>query len=171
MTVCFRSCPTCGHRVELYLNPAPTADVIVHDSRRGVVLIRRGAEPFGWALPGGFIDYGESAECAAVREALKETGLRVRLEGLLGVYSHPDRDPRAHSLTVVYPAAADNPDELRGGDDAVGARFCALDALPPLVFDHARILDDFRRVLAGGGRLAGIAYPLGADPRQGSVRA
>jgi 8-oxo-dGTP diphosphatase len=160
MTACFRACPACGHKVELYRNPAPTADVIIHDPRRGVVLIRRGAEPFGHALPGGFIDYGESAECAAVREALEETGLRVRLTGLLGVYSDPGRDPRFHTLTVVYTAAADNPDELRCGDDAIGAEFRALDALPRLAFDHEKILDDFKRVLEGGRQLAGLACPL-----------
>lgn len=113
----------------------------------GVVLIERANEPHGWALPGGFVDYGESCEAAAVREAHEETGLTVELTGLLGVYSDPNRDPRHHTLSVVYMARTDSPEELAAGDDAARAQFYPLDDYPPLAFDHARILDDYLALL------------------------
>ena len=81
------TCPKCGAIVEKYLNPKPTVDIVIHDRERGLVLVDRKNPPYGNALPGGFIDLGESAEQAAVREAFEETNLRVRLTGLLGVYS------------------------------------------------------------------------------------
>lgn len=140
----------------MYRNPAPTVDILIHEPGRGIVLIRRRNEPPGWALPGGFIDYGESAEAAAVREAREETGLDVELTGLVGVYSEPGRDPRHHTLSVVYAA------RVRGGtgavpvtgpvagpvagDDAADARFFAPDDLPhPMAFDHAKIIADWLR--------------------------
>ena len=159
MSPVFRPCPHCGEAVERYRNPAPTVDAIIYHPDRGVVLIKRGGEPFGYALPGGFVDYGESTEHAVVREALEETGLRIRLTGLLGVYSAPQRDPRSHTLSVVYTARADNPDEVCGGDDAAEAAFYRLDALPSLVFDHDKVLRDFAATLTDGRGLAGIAYP------------
>lgn len=144
-----RKCPRCGAVVEVFRNPFPTVDVIVYAPERGVVLVRRRNPPPGWALPGGFIDYGEPAERAAAREAFEETGLKVRLTGLLGVYSDPRRDPRMHTMSVVYTAQAENPDALQGGDDAAEAAFHPLDRLPePLAFDHKRILDDFINHLA-----------------------
>ena len=159
MSAFFRPCPHCGEAVEHYRNPAPTVDAVIYAPDRGVVLVKRGAEPFGYALPGGFIDYGESAEHAVVREALEETGLRIHLTGLLGVYSAPHRDPRSHTLSVIYTAMAENPDDVRGGDDAAEAAFHPLDCLPPLVFDHDRVLRDFMAHLAGERLVAGIAYP------------
>ncbi|MDR2892448.1 MAG: NUDIX hydrolase [Deltaproteobacteria bacterium] len=130
--------------------PYPTADALIYHKERGIVLVKRRFPPPGWALPGGFIDYGESAETAAVREALEETGLTVRLKALLGVYSDPERDPRQHTLSVVYLAECDNPEDIAGGDDAAEARFFSLDSLPsPLAFDHGRIIDDFLQKLAG----------------------
>lgn len=129
-------------------NPLPTVDVLIHQPGRGVVLVERKNPPPGWALPGGFVDYGETCEAAAVREAREETGLDVVLTGLLGVYSDPARDPRQHTLSVVYTGQARDLSALSAGDDAAQARFFALDALPPLAFDHARILDDFIRQLA-----------------------
>lgn len=132
-------------------NPTPTVDVIIHVPGRGVVLVERRNEPHGWALPGGFIDHGETAGRAALREVREETGLRVELTSLFGVYSDPARDPRMHTMTTVYTAVAVDLVELRAGDDAAGACVFALDKLPePLVFDHGRILDDYRRAL---GRL------------------
>jgi 8-oxo-dGTP diphosphatase len=107
------------------------------------VLVARRFEPLGWALPGGFVETGEKFEDAAVREAFEETGLTVRLCGLLGVYSDPLRDARLHTVSTVYTARADDPETIRGGDDAAEARFFPLSALPGTVFDHDRILDDF----------------------------
>jgi 8-oxo-dGTP diphosphatase len=94
------------------------------------------------------VDYGETCEAAAVREAREETGLEVVLTGLLGVYSDPARDPRGHTLSVVYTAQALNPHELIAGDDAGQALFFTLDALPPLAFDHGCIVQDFMSGLA-----------------------
>jgi 8-oxo-dGTP diphosphatase len=131
-----------------YRNPYPTTDVIV-EIEGGIVLIERAAEPKGWALPGGFIDYGESAETGARREVLEETGLKVTLKALLGVYSSPERDPRQHNLSVVYIGSAEG--TPTAGDDAAKAKIFSLDALPaPLCFDHAQILDDYRRFLKSG---------------------
>lgn len=129
-------------------NPLPTVDILVHHPARGVLLIERANPPHGWALPGGFIDYGESAEAAAVREAREETGLDVVLTDLLGVYSAPDRDPRQHTLSVVYLAEAFDLSALKADDDARDARFFPLAALPELAFDHGRILQDFAARLA-----------------------
>jgi 8-oxo-dGTP diphosphatase len=132
-------------------NPFPTVDVII-EIQGGIVLIRRKNPPPGWALPGGFIDYGESAEAAAVREAREETGLIVRLTGLLGVYSSPDRDPRFHTLSVVYTAEPTGGGEPRGGDDAAQARVFPPDALPPdMAFDHAAIIGDYLACRREGG--------------------
>ncbi|MDL2207097.1 NUDIX hydrolase [Desulfovibrio sp. OttesenSCG-928-F20] len=138
------TCPHCGGTVRTYANPAPTVDVIIAAPGLGVALVRRRNEPPGWALPGGFVDYGESVEKAAEREALEETGLRVRLKELVGVWSAPERDPRLHTISTVFVAVTDSPEEISGGDDASEARFFSLDALPQaLAFDHASILEDF----------------------------
>lgn len=126
--------------------PLLAADVIIelHD-RHGhpIVLIERKHEPLGWALPGGFVEVGESVESAAVREAVEETNLEVSLVTLLGVYSDPRRDPRGHAVGVVYVArAAGDPVAM---DDAAAVRVYAIDDLPKqLAFDHAQILDDYR---------------------------
>ena len=117
------TCPKCGAIVEKYLNPKPTVDIVIHDRERGLVLVDRKNPPYGNALPGGFIDLGESAEQAAVREAFEETNLRVRLTGLLGVYSAPDRDPRQHTISTVFIAEPLNPEQLRAGDDAAKVAF------------------------------------------------
>ena len=123
-------------------NPYLTVDVVV-EVDGGVVLIERANEPRGWALPGGFVDYGESPEDAARREVDEETGLDVTLTALLGVYGAPDRDPRQHNVSIVFVGRAEGAPV--GGDDAAAARVVALDALPsPLCFDHARILADYR---------------------------
>ncbi len=123
-------------------NPFPTADVIV-ELQGGIVLVRRRNEPIGWALPGGFVDVGEPVEQAAVREILEETGLTVQLETLFYVYSDPARDPRFHTMTVVFIGQAGG--RPVGGDDAAEARVFPLDALPsPIVFDHASIIEDYR---------------------------
>lgn len=129
-------------------NPFPTVDIVIYDDKRGIVLVERKFEPLGWALPGGFVDYGESVEHAAVREAKEETCLDVELEELLGVYSDPARDPRKHTMSVVFTAKALNTADLAGADDAADARFFSLTALPePLAFDHAKIIADFVELL------------------------
>lgn len=134
------------------VTPPVTVDVIIPakyaDGRDGVVLIERKNPPPGWALPGGFVDSGESCEQAAVREAYEETGLLVELVGQLGTYSEPGRDPRGHSVSVVY-IARPVTEPPRGMDDALQAKVFTLDALPPLAFDHARLLRDYAAWQAG----------------------
>jgi len=127
-------------------NPFPTVDIIIEvmDGLRtqGVVLIERKNPPSGWALPGGFVEYGETLEAAAVREAREETSLDVDLIGLLGVYSDPSRDPRFHTISTVFLARASG--EPRGADDARTAIVSdPRDRTRPLAFDHRKILDDY----------------------------
>ncbi len=132
-----------------YRNPTPTVDVIVELDNGHIVLIERKNEPKGWALPGGFVDYGEKLEDAARREVREETGLEVELRSLLGAYSDPARDPRQHNMSVVYIGVADGLPSA--GDDAVNVSTFALDALPrPLCFDHAQILADYLNFLDTG---------------------
>ena len=132
-------------------NPAPTVDVVIALPGDRVVLVARRFPPLGWALPGGFVDEGETVEAAARREALEETGLAVTLTDLLGVYSDPRRDLRRHTMSTVFLGRAAG--EPVGGDDAAEARAFAWDALPaPLCFDHAEILADARRLLLTGVR-------------------
>lgn len=134
-------CPDCGHTIERWKNPFPTADVIV-DIGGKVVLVKRKNPPEGWAIPGGFIDYGESAEDAAVREIREETGLEITDLCQFRVYSAPDRDPRFHTLTVVFTANSTGVPEA--GDDAGEADLFGPDELPEnLAFDHADVLDDY----------------------------
>ena len=136
--------------------PLLTVDAIIEldGHSGGIVLVERRFEPLGWALPGGFVDVGETVEQAAVREASEETGLDVQLRQLLGVYSDPRRDPRGHTAAVVFVARARG--EPRGGDDAAQARVFDLADLPQLAFDHARILHDY-----------GVWRATGALPRVG----
>lgn len=130
--------------------PVPTVDIIIEIGRK-IVLIRRKHPPPGWAIPGGFIDGGERAEEAAVREAREETGLAVTLTALLGVYSDPERDPRRHTISAVYVATAEGTPS--GGDDASEARLFGEQDLPsPLAFDHAKILADYFTFRKAGKR-------------------
>ncbi len=154
------TCPECGARVLVYRNPVPTVDVVIELADGGdgppIVFIERRNPPRGWALPGGFVDYGETVEQAAVREAAEETSLAVELVHLLGVYSDPARDPRQHTLSVVFVGRA------RGvpaaGDDA-GQVVVAPAQSPPgrLCFDHQRIVNDY--LAWRGERRAGARLP------------
>lgn len=139
-----RTCPRCGAEIETYRNPFPTVDVVaIRDG--DVLLIRRRNPPPGWALPGGFVDYGESAAAAARRELREETGLEARTLDLLGVYSDPGRDPRFHTVSTVY--VADVAGEPCAGDDAADVRWFPLDELPAeIAFDHRRIIADALRL-------------------------
>lgn len=131
--------------------PAATVDVVILLPDDRVVLVERRFPPPGWALPGGFVEVGETLEAAAVREAREETGLEVALTDLVYVYSDPRRDPRRHTLSAVFLGRADG--APRGGDDAAEARAFAWTALPsPIAFDHAEILADARRLLLTGAR-------------------
>ncbi len=128
-----------------YRNPVPTVDIIIsirENNESRIVLIKRKNPPFGWALPGGFVDYGESIENAAVREAKEETGLDVRLIRQFHAYSDPSRDPRQHTISIVFIAEADGVPV--GMDDAAEAELFDLDNLPsPMAFDHGEILKDY----------------------------
>ncbi|HMF39339.1 MAG TPA: NUDIX hydrolase [Polyangia bacterium] len=131
--------------------PLATVDVII-ETDGGIVLIRRRNPPPGWALPGGFVDPGESAANAARREAKEETGLDVELTELLGVYSDPKRDPRGlYTLSTVFIGRASG--RPVGADDAAEARVFPADAVPgDVAFDHPTIIADYRRLRAGLGR-------------------
>lgn len=142
-------CPVCGAAVEVYKNPVPTVDVVI-EVEDAVVLIQRKNPPHGWAIPGGFVDYGELVEAAAVREAKEETSLDVELVELLGVYSSPDRDPRHHTISTVFVARGRG--EPRAADDAKRIGLFREATLPAeLAFDHAKILEDYFRWKVEGG--------------------
>ena len=129
--------------------PAYTVDIVlireVQESRH-ILLIRRASDPFQgkFALPGGFVEYGETTEDAIVREFLEETGLNVRVKNLIGVYSDPKRDPRGHTISVVYELIKID-GMLESGDDAADACYYPLSDLPSLAFDHQIIINDILR--------------------------
>jgi 8-oxo-dGTP diphosphatase len=133
------------------VTPLITVDTIIElQDREGgpVVLIERKYPPFGWAIPGGFVDVGETLEQAAMREAYEETGLQVSLQVLLGLYSDPARDSRGHTVSAVYIARAKG--EPVAMDDAANVAVFKLDELPELAFDHGQILQDYREYLQSG---------------------
>jgi len=134
-------CPHCSGDIEIYKNPVPTVDIIIN-YKNGIVLIERKNYPFGWAIPGGFVDYGESLEEAAVREAVEETNLNIEIIKQLHTYSAPDRDPRQHTISTVFIAKGFG--KLIGKDDAVCAKVFTFNTLPEnIVFDHRKILEDY----------------------------
>ena len=125
-----------------FKNPVPTVDCIVELPRDRIVLVRRKNPPVGWALPGGFVDEGETLHAACVREVKEETGLEVDLSEQFFTYSDPARDPRKHTLSTVYIGWAEG--EPQGSDDAAEARAFSVDALPrELCFDHGTIVNDY----------------------------
>ncbi len=127
------------------VTPLLTADIIIElvdRDNRPIVLIERKNPPYGWALPGGFVDRGERVEKAAIREALEETGLVVRLKQLLGCYSDPARDTRGHTASVVYVGEACG-EPLAQDDAAAVGLFTPPDFPQVLAFDHALILRDY----------------------------
>jgi len=129
------------------VTPLLAADALIEltdQPGRPIVLIERKNPPYGWAIPGGFVDIGETVETTAVREAMEEVSLQVSLRGLLGIYSLPSRDPRGHTVTAIYVAQATGTPVA--ADDAKAVGVFMLDQLPsPLAFDHAMVLEDFRR--------------------------
>jgi 8-oxo-dGTP diphosphatase len=133
----------------------PTAPSLTVDGllmkENSLLLIQRKHEPFQgqWALPGGFVEYGERTEDAVIREVFEETGLEVQVRMLLGVYSDPTRDPRGHTVTVVY-LVEHISGSLNAGDDAGSAKFFKMNELPALAFDHALIVKDARERLSHG---------------------
>lgn len=134
-------CPHCKMSIDTWKNPVPTVDIIIRVGN-SIVLIERRNPPHGWALPGGFVDYGEILETAAQREALEETGLDLSDLQQFRAYSNPDRDPRQHTISYVFTATAEGTPEA--GDDAATACLFPLDDLPsPLCFDHGQIVDDY----------------------------
>jgi ADP-ribose pyrophosphatase YjhB (NUDIX family) len=129
-----------------YKNPLPTVDIIIEldagNGRPGIVIIKRKNPPYGWALPGGFVDYGESLEQAAIREAKEETSLDIELQYQMHTYSDPKRDPRKHTISTVFVARAKGNPVAR--DDALEIKVVSRDALNfPLAFDHEKMLADY----------------------------
>jgi 8-oxo-dGTP diphosphatase len=125
-----------------YKNPVPAVDLIIEIEGKGLVLIERKNPPPGWALPGGFVEVGESLEQAAIREAKEETCLDVELLGQFHTYSDPNRDPRMHCISTVFVARAEG--TPRAEDDAKSVAIYPKDQLPDvLAFDHRKILDDY----------------------------
>lgn len=125
-----------------FKNPTPTVDIIIELEDKGIILIKRKNPPYGWAIPGGFVDYGESLEDAAKREAKEETSLNVELIKQFHTYSDPKRDDRFHTISTVYIAKAKG--EPKAADDAAEFGVFKEDNLPePIVFDHKEILKDY----------------------------
>jgi 8-oxo-dGTP diphosphatase len=141
---------------QAYKNPLVTVDIIIEIEDK-IILIQRANPPTGWALPGGFVDYGESLESAAIREAKEETSLEIVLEDQFHTYSDPDRDPRHHTITTVFigkgiggPKPADDAKQL--------GLFSKHDLPAPIVFDHVKIISDYFRFK--GGESKNVLFPL-----------
>lgn len=143
-------CPNCHKDIEIHQNPIPTVDILIELEPGGIILIKRKNPPYGWAIPGGFVDYGESLEEAAIREAKEETNLDVVLIRQFHTYSDPNRDPRHHTISTVYIAKGKG--TLAAKDDAVDIGvFTETDLPEPIAFDHRSILEDYFREKAMKG--------------------
>jgi ADP-ribose pyrophosphatase YjhB (NUDIX family) len=137
-------CPKCKNEIEVYQNPFSTVDIIIEIKSKGIVLIKRKNPPYGWAIPGGFVDYGESLEKAAVREAKEETNLDVKLIRQFHTYSDPKRDPRHHSISTVYITKGKGIPKAK--DDALKIGIFTKSNLPDeIAFDPRSILKDYFR--------------------------
>jgi ADP-ribose pyrophosphatase YjhB (NUDIX family) len=137
-----KRCLVCGVETDDFLNPLTAVDIIIEFDKRSIILIKRKNAPRGWAMPGGFVNYGESLEEAAIREAKEETRLDIRLIRQLHTYSDPARDPRRHTISTVFIAEAGG--TPLAADDAEEIGIFMEDNLPqPLMFDHAKILADY----------------------------
>ena len=135
-------CPKCQNQIEVYQNPIPTVDIIIEIESKGIILIKRKNPPYGWAIPGGFVDYGESLDEAAIREAKEETNLDVKLIRQFHTYSDPKRDPRHHSISTVYIAKGKGIPKAK--DDAIEIGVFNESNLPErIAFDHRNILMDY----------------------------
>jgi ADP-ribose pyrophosphatase YjhB (NUDIX family) len=135
------TCPHCQKEIRIWDNPKPVVDIII-EIEGGIVLIKRKNPPPGWAIPGGFVDYGESVEEAAVREAREETGLELRGLRQFRVYSDPARDRRVHTISTVFIARGEGTPQA--ADDAAEIGIIKQDELPgDLAFDHPQILNDY----------------------------
>jgi len=129
-----------------FKSPRLTVDGIIIKNEK-ILLIKRKNDPFKgkWALPGGFVEYGEKTDDATVREVFEETGLKTTIDKLIAVYSDPNRDPRGHTITVVYKLDI-NRGKLKSGDDASDAKFFDVNQLPELSFDHDKIIENALRM-------------------------
>ncbi|SHN60263.1 NUDIX domain-containing protein [Desulfovibrio litoralis] len=147
-------CPKCNSVLQEYKNPALTVDIIVYTLDQKILLIERINPPHGLAIPGGFVDYGETTEHAALRELKEETGIDINNNNtkqhinknltLFGVYSDPKRDPRQHTVSIVYYIKLNKELKIIAADDAKTATFFSVKDLPQnLAFDHKKILFDF----------------------------
>ncbi len=136
-----------------YRNPTPTVDIIIYCKNKEIILIDRKNVPHGWALPGGFVDYGESLEHAAIREAKEETSLDIELLEQFFTYSDPKRDERQHTITTVFIARIKS-GKMKAADDAQDIGCYMFDTLPKnIAFDHKRIIKDFYNYIEKGERI------------------
>jgi ADP-ribose pyrophosphatase YjhB (NUDIX family) len=130
-----------------YRCPKVTVDAIIYrnfEDGTKIILIKRKNPPYGWALPGGFVDYGESVEDAVVRETEEETNLNVYSYRQQQCYSRPVRDARCHAVSIAFQCLVDNWEDMKAKDDAKEIKAFPIDDLPELAFDHAEIIDDFK---------------------------
>ncbi|RMF95779.1 MAG: NUDIX hydrolase [Candidatus Schekmanbacteria bacterium] len=139
-------CPNCGTKVRDFKNPVPTVDIIIEveeEGKKKIVLIKRKNPPYGWAIPGGYVDYGESLEDCAIREAKEETSLDVELIRQFHAYSDPSRDERQHNISIVF-IAKKKGGRLSASSDAEDAQLFDEMTLPDeIAFDHKKILEDY----------------------------
>lgn len=145
-----------SRKTKKFRNPVPTVDIIIETKNErgeeGIVLIKRKNPPYGWALPGGFVDYGESLEKAALREAREETSLSVDLKFQMHTYSEPRRDPRLHTISTTYVAAAKGKPRARDDARDIGI-FTQKEINFPLAFDHQEILRDYFKIKESGKKI------------------